>query len=79
LASTALARPVLGVASTPSGGGYWLVAEDGGAFAEGDAHFSGSLAGTARCTSRVVGLVAGPDVAGYSVIASDGTATTFGS
>jgi len=30
------------MAATPDGGGYWLVAQDGGIFAFGDAGFDGS-------------------------------------
>ncbi len=32
-----LNRPIVGMAVTPDGGGYWLVASDGGVFAFGDA------------------------------------------
>jgi len=42
-----LAAPVVGLAATPDGGGYWLVAADGGVFAFGDAPFLGSLGGQA--------------------------------
>ena len=31
---------------TPDGGGYWLVASDGGVFTFGDASFYGSTGGT---------------------------------
>ena len=34
-----------GIASTPDGGGYWLVGIDGGVFAYGDAAFFGSMGG----------------------------------
>jgi hypothetical protein len=34
------------MAATPDGGGYWLVASDGGIFNLGDAGFYGSLGGT---------------------------------
>jgi len=37
-----LNEPVVGMASTPDGGGYWLVGADGGVFAFGDARFDGS-------------------------------------
>ena len=30
------------MAATPDGGGYWIVASDGGIFNYGDANFSGS-------------------------------------
>ena len=35
--------PVVGIAPTPTGKGYWMVASDGGIFSFGDAHFYGSL------------------------------------
>ena len=35
-------RPIVGMAATPDGGGYWLVARDGGVFNYGDAGFFGS-------------------------------------
>ena len=34
--------PIVGMAATPDGGGYWLVAGDGGVFTFGDAAFAGS-------------------------------------
>ena len=34
------------MAATPSGGGYWLFASDGGVFNYGDATFQGSMGGT---------------------------------
>ena len=37
-----LNQPIVGMAATPDGGGYWLVASDGGIFSYGDAHFYGS-------------------------------------
>jgi hypothetical protein len=43
LSATKLNRPIVGLAATPDGGGYWLVAADGGIFAFGDAAFEGSL------------------------------------
>jgi hypothetical protein len=42
LANQALNGPVVGIAGTPSGQGYWLTAGDGGVFAFGDAGFFGS-------------------------------------
>jgi hypothetical protein len=40
-----LNKPVVGMAATPDGGGYWLVASDGGIFSFGDAPFLGSTGG----------------------------------
>ena len=37
--------PVVGIAATPDGGGYWLIASDGGIFNYGDAGFFGSMGG----------------------------------
>ena len=49
-----LNSPVVGMASTPDGKGYWLAAADGGVFSFGDAQFHGSM-GNARLNSPVVG------------------------
>ena len=38
----ALNKPIVGMAATPDGQGYWLVASDGGVFSFGDAAFHGS-------------------------------------
>jgi hypothetical protein len=40
-----LNKPIVGMASTPDGGGYWLAASDGGIFNFGGAGFSGSVGG----------------------------------
>ena len=37
--------PIVGIAATADGGGYWEVASDGGIFAFGDATFYGSMGG----------------------------------
>ena len=37
-----LNKPIVGAAATPTGGGYWLFASDGGVFSFGDAAFLGS-------------------------------------
>lgn len=35
--------PIVGMAATPTGAGYWLVAADGAVFAFGDAHYIGRV------------------------------------
>ena len=40
-----LNQPIVGMAATVDGGGYWLVASDGGMFSFGDAAFDGSTGG----------------------------------
>ena len=42
-----LNKPIVGMAATPDGKGYWLVASDGGIFSFGDAGFFGSTRGPA--------------------------------
>jgi len=66
-----LARPIVGMAATPSHKGYWLVATDGGIFSFGDAHFFGST-GAIRLNQPIVGMAATPDGGGYWLVASDG-------
>ncbi len=69
--------PVVGMASTPDGEGYWLVASDGGIFTFGDATFYGST-GALTLNSPVVGMASTPDGMGYWLVASDGGIFTFG-
>ena len=47
-----LNKPIVGIATTPDGKGYWLVASDGGVFTFGDAGFYGSRAATAQQAHR---------------------------
>ena len=43
LGATNLNKHIVGIAATPDGRGYWLVAADGGVFSFGGARFFGSL------------------------------------
>ncbi len=43
--SAHLNDPLIAMAATPDGGGYWLVASDGGVYSFGDARFMGSTVG----------------------------------
>jgi hypothetical protein len=45
------------MAATPTGGGYWEVASDGGVFGFGNATFAGSLGG--QGVTDVVGMANG--------------------
>lgn len=69
--------PIVGMVSTPSGQGYWLVASDGGVFAFGDAGFFGSMGGT-PLNKPIVGMAASPFGSGYWLVASDGGVFAFG-
>ena len=75
--SGSLARPVVGMAATPTGHGYWLAAADGGVFTFGDAHFYGSL-GSTPLAKPVVAITATPTGHGYWLAAADGGVFTFG-
>ena len=72
-----LNRPIVGVAATPSGAGYWLVAADGGVFAFGDAGFFGST-GALRLNRPIVGMAPTATGRGYWLVASDGGVFAFG-
>ena len=69
--------PVVGIAASPDGKGYWEVASDGGIFAFGDAGFYGSMGGK-PLNAPVVGIAATPDGKGYWEVASDGGIFAFG-
>jgi N-acetylmuramoyl-L-alanine amidase len=69
--------PIVGMAATPDGNGYWLVASDGGVFAYGDARFFGS-AGSVVLNAPIVGMAATPDGNGYWLVASDGGVFAYG-
>ena len=72
-----LTRPVVGMASTPSGAGYWLVGSDGGIFSFGDAAFHGST-GALKLNQPIVGMAATPSGNGYWFVAADGGIFSFG-
>jgi len=76
-ALTNLNSPIVGMAATHDGGGYWLVASDGGIFSFGDAQFYGST-GNLVLNSPVVGMASTPGGGGYWLVASDGGVFSFG-
>ena len=69
--------PVVDMAATVSGNGYWLVSADGGVFAFGDAGFFGSL-GAVALIAPIVGMAATPSGAGYWLVSEDGGIFAFG-
>jgi len=72
-----LNQPIVGMAATPSGLGYWLVASDGGIFTFGDARFMGSTGATALATP-VTTMAATATGDGYWLVSTDGTVFPFG-
>jgi len=77
LAGQSLNAPIVGIAATPDGKGYWLAASDGGVFSFGDAVFYGSMGGK-PLNKPIVGIAATPDGKGYWLVASDRGIFTFG-
>jgi lipoprotein-anchoring transpeptidase ErfK/SrfK len=71
-----LNAPIVGMAPTAGGKGYWLVANDGGIFGF-NAPFFGSL-GARHLNSPIVGMAATPTGKGYWLVAGDGGVFTFG-
>ena len=72
-----LNAPIVGMAPTLDGGGYWMVGSDGGVYASGDAQFYGST-GSLHLNKPVVGMAATPDGKGYWFVASDGGIFAYG-
>ncbi len=69
--------PVVAIARTPDGHGYWLVGADGGVFTFGDARFYGST-GDLTLNQPIVGMAPTRDGGGYWLVAADGGIFTFG-
>jgi hypothetical protein len=72
-----LNQPIVGMAATGDGRGYWNVASDGGLFAFGDAGFYGSMGGQ-PLNKPIVGMASTRDGKGYWLVASDGGLFAFG-
>jgi hypothetical protein len=72
-----LNRPIVGMATTPDGKGYWLVGADGGIFNLGTAGFDGST-GSLQLNQPIVGMAAAPGGRGYWLVAADGGVFNFG-
>src|SRR5580698_1931871 len=65
---------VAGIAEA-TGGGYWIVANDGYVAACGDAPYLGQQT---ALNSPIVGIAATPDGGGYYLVAADGGVFAFG-
>ena len=66
------------MAATADGGGYWLVASDGGIFSYGDARFLGSPRRPAVRQAKWSAWPPTPDGGGYWLVASDGGIFSYG-
>ena len=71
-----LAAPIVAMAVTPDGRGYWLAGTDGSVFSFGDADVYGSLASRgARLGQQIVTIVATADGKGYWLVNQSGAVT----
>ena len=77
MAGQTVDAPIVGIAATPDGGGYWETDSGGGVYSFGDAGFYGSMGGR-PLSSSVVGMAASPDGRGYWEVAADGGIFSFG-
>ncbi len=69
--------PIVSIASTPHGHGYWEADAAGEVFAFGSAQYYGSMAGK-PLNQPVTHIVATPDGGGYWLVAKDGGVFSFG-
>ena len=77
MGGTHLNAPIVGMATMPSGDGYYLVGSDGGVFNFGAAPFDGSAGGT-HLNAPIVGMAVTADGGGYWLVASDGGVFSYG-
>ena len=74
-----LAAPIVGMATTPDGLGYWLIGQDGGVLTFGDAKYFGSLGGLKHTPAHdIIALVPTADGQGYWLCDASGVVTSFG-
>jgi hypothetical protein len=69
--------PVIAVADTPDGAGYWLATSNGVVRAFGDAASYGDMSGQ-HLNGSVIAMAVTPDGKGYWLVGSDGGIFTFG-
>ncbi len=73
-----LNAPIVGMVPSSDGGGYFMVATDGGVFAFGDARFEGSCPGMGGCSGSAVSVVPDASGNGYWLITQTGSVYAFG-
>jgi Pro-kumamolisin, activation domain/MBG domain (YGX type) len=73
-----LNAPIVGMVPSSDGGGYFMVASDGGVFAFGDARFEGSCPGMGGCSGAAVAVVPDASGNGYWLVTKTGSVYAFG-
>jgi hypothetical protein len=73
-----LDAPIVGMVPSADGGGYFMVASDGGVFAFGDARFAGSCPGIGGCSGAAVAVMPDASGNGYWLVTQTGHVYAFG-
>jgi hypothetical protein len=73
-----LAAPIVAMVPSSDGGGYFMVASDGGVFAFGDARFAGSCPGIGGCSGAAVAVMPDATGQGYWLVTATGRVYAFG-
>jgi hypothetical protein len=73
-----LNAPIVGMVPSADGGGYFMVASDGGVFAFGDAKFAGSCYSIGGCAGAAVAVMPDASGNGYWVVTQTGNVYTLG-
>jgi L-ascorbate metabolism protein UlaG (beta-lactamase superfamily) len=73
-----LSAPIVGMASSTDGKGYFMVAADGGVFAFGDATYEGSCPSLGGCFGAAVALLPDATGNGYWIVTQLGAVYEFG-
>jgi hypothetical protein len=76
--SKRLNAPIVGMVPSTDGGGYFMVAADGGVFAFGDAKFEGSCPSIGGCSGAAVAVMPDASGDGYWLVTSTGRVYAFG-
>jgi hypothetical protein len=73
-----LNAPIVGMVPSTDGGGYFMVASDGGVFAFGNAKFAGSCPGIGGCDGTAVAVLPDSTGNGYWLVTNSGNIYSFG-
>jgi hypothetical protein len=77
-AARKLNAPIVGIVPSADGGGYFMVAADGGVFAFGDAKFEGSCPAIGGCAGTAVAVMPDATGNGYWLVTASGNVYAFG-
>jgi hypothetical protein len=73
-----LNAPIVGIVPSADGGGYFMVASDGGVFTFGDAKFEGSCPAIGGCSGAAVAVMPDASGNGYWLVTATGNVYAFG-